>query len=581
MSSNHLPLYRLAELMLEKEQHILPVDLLFDDEQIGDLVKSIQIDSPYQQMLLEGVLTESVRDEKLFVSFTVEGYFHYLLGEVIYNQTEGKEPIILKNIFDENKLNGAREGVVLCLIKDIYREDLSRLIWLIDSLSQKREILIVPLISSLKSLGVKKTLNKLLANPTENDWELLLQVKSKLNKLHLFQLVDELVNECLLVKNNKIKSSVIFCLLSNNINSSDAELLLESLIQITPDFETNYNLLNLIGDVYKAYSFNDYENALIFYQKCLSNYLLVNSTIDDDYTAMLYKKIGYIHYKKNEFIPASENFSASLQIYMNQNKSDNNEVADLYQKFGLLYKLQKKSENAIIYFEKALSIHLNIYGKVNVFVQHNYTYLADCWEEKGEYDKAILFHEKAFVIAKKIKDLHSRFEFTDFSLFSMSNCYIKAGKKAERKKSFQKAIELYKKGIEHIEALNISENNYDLRDLFFTIAVFLMNQNEYRSAIDYLLRCLVIDQEDSESSFYIAQCYEKVNDTTNAYNYYLKTIIIFESVCFDNIEHYINGEITYDAKTKINPFSKAKKYANILNRIDDLPDWMNTSKNDL
>lgn len=65
MTSNHLLLYRLAELMLEHEQHILPVDLLFDDEQIGDFVKSIQIDSLYQQMLLDGVLTESVRDEKL------------------------------------------------------------------------------------------------------------------------------------------------------------------------------------------------------------------------------------------------------------------------------------------------------------------------------------------------------------------------------------------------------------------------------------------------------------------------------------------------------------------------------------
>ena len=78
MTDNHLLLYRLAELMLVREQHILPVDLLFDDERIGDFVKSIQIDSPYQQMLIEGVLTEIVRDEKLYVSFTVEGYFHYL-----------------------------------------------------------------------------------------------------------------------------------------------------------------------------------------------------------------------------------------------------------------------------------------------------------------------------------------------------------------------------------------------------------------------------------------------------------------------------------------------------------------------
>lgn len=117
MTANHLLLYRLAELMLEHEQHILPVDLLFDDEQIGDFSKSIQIDSPYQQMLLEGVLTERVRNEKLYVSFTVEGYFHYVLGEVINKQIEGKGAEALKQIVQKNKLNGAKEGVEQCLIR--------------------------------------------------------------------------------------------------------------------------------------------------------------------------------------------------------------------------------------------------------------------------------------------------------------------------------------------------------------------------------------------------------------------------------------------------------------------------------
>ena len=91
MTGNHQLLYRIAELMLQHEQHVLPVDTLFDDDQIGDFVKSIQIDSPYQQMLLEGVLTEIVRDEKLYVSFTVEGYFHYILGEVLYTNAQSEE----------------------------------------------------------------------------------------------------------------------------------------------------------------------------------------------------------------------------------------------------------------------------------------------------------------------------------------------------------------------------------------------------------------------------------------------------------------------------------------------------------
>jgi hypothetical protein len=72
LTANHHLVYRLAELMLQQQQHAFLVDVLFDDEQIGELVKNIQIDSPYQQLLLNGVCTESIREEQLYVSFTTE-----------------------------------------------------------------------------------------------------------------------------------------------------------------------------------------------------------------------------------------------------------------------------------------------------------------------------------------------------------------------------------------------------------------------------------------------------------------------------------------------------------------------------
>ena len=117
MTSNNLLVLRLAELMLHYEKTILPVDLLFDDEQVGDFVTSIQIDSPYQQMLLEGVLTETVRDEKLYVSFTVESYFHYVLGNHLYQESKRCDSLFeVIDSLQQNKLNGLTEGVGLCLI---------------------------------------------------------------------------------------------------------------------------------------------------------------------------------------------------------------------------------------------------------------------------------------------------------------------------------------------------------------------------------------------------------------------------------------------------------------------------------
>ena len=212
MTSNQLLLYRIAELMLEHEQHILPVDLLFDDEQIGDFVKSIQIDSPYQQILIEGVLTESVRDEKLYVSFTIEGYFHYVLGEVIYHRTEGLGTEALMQIVEENKLNGAKEGVEQSLNKEISKASYSRLIKLIDFGGEMIPITIKPLTNLFLTYTIKRgtktkqreifehasnVITKLFMNPTENDIKAIsetVQYLDKNEKNELFELANFLLN---------------------------------------------------------------------------------------------------------------------------------------------------------------------------------------------------------------------------------------------------------------------------------------------------------------------------------------------------------------------------------------------------
>jgi hypothetical protein len=73
-------------------------------------------------MLLEEVLTESVRDEKLFVSFTVEGYFHFVIVDVILNQSKEKDHTYFIELLRSNQLNGVKEFVEQCLIHKINQE---------------------------------------------------------------------------------------------------------------------------------------------------------------------------------------------------------------------------------------------------------------------------------------------------------------------------------------------------------------------------------------------------------------------------------------------------------------------------
>ena len=235
MTNNHLLLYRLAELMLEHEQHILPVDLLFDDVQIGDFVKSIQIDSPYQQMLLEGILTESVREEKLFVSFTVEGYFHLVLGNVVFSHSKEKEHTYLIELLHSNQLNGVKEGVEQCLIYEVNQGKLERLVSLIDAGGVAEQIARLPLAHAFMKNRVEDVFNLLMENPSIHDWNVIKHVRAILSNNQKQQVVDELdgiikeseqlvqtINE-LLTRNNEIEFKESLTLISfySDLNALD------------------------------------------------------------------------------------------------------------------------------------------------------------------------------------------------------------------------------------------------------------------------------------------------------------------------------------------------------------------------
>lgn len=64
------------------------------------LCTQLQIDSLYQQLIFEGVITETIKHERVLVIFTVEGYFYYILGEVIEQQTADKGAPPLKELLE-------------------------------------------------------------------------------------------------------------------------------------------------------------------------------------------------------------------------------------------------------------------------------------------------------------------------------------------------------------------------------------------------------------------------------------------------------------------------------------------------
>lgn len=484
MTDNHLLLYRLAELMLEHEQHILRVDLLFDDDQIGDFVRSIQVESPYQLMIFEGVLTESVRDESLYVSYTIEGYFHFVLGEVIYNRSNGRDVEFLKQIVKENRLNGAKEGVEECLIRDAQNNDSFHLTCqLIDAGDPYLTICIKPLLTFLRRCGAQDTIEKLLQNPSANDWKAFLHLDNLLGELQLIKIQKEF-RQATLKKNqfdnrNALELGILVLNSLEATHRQDFQPFIEKKLQ---DFLNDDEILGAWAFFQKRdYK---YEQALEFFERALSIRLV---TFGEEHAkvAATYNNIGTIWSRKEEFDKALEYYQKSLEIKLKTLGEEHHSVAVSYGNIGSVWKGKGEYDKALEFYQRSLSIRLTSLGAFHPKVATSYSNIGTIWKRKHEFDRAMEFYMKAFDI--RLNTLGQDHRLLAILLNNIGSVW-------QQKKEFGNALECHQRSL----AIKIKIHGPEHRDVatsYFNIGCTLESMKAYGRALENYQNSLVIKQK--------------------------------------------------------------------------------------
>ena len=426
-------LYRLAELLFEHEQHMLPVDLLFDDTQIGDFAKSIQIDSPYQQMLLEGVLTESVREEKLFVSFTVEGYFHFVLGDVIFDLSEGKDHAYLIELLKSNRLNGVKEGVEQCLIKDVNRGKLERLVSLIDAGGVAEHVARFPLVHAFMKNRVEDVFNILTENPSVHDWNVIKHVRGILLGNQKQQVVDQLdgiikesdqlrqnINE-LLESKNEIEFTEALTLISfySDLNALDqAKQYYTRFIEEAEKRNDRNSLvvaLEQLGDSeYKRSGHDGYKAAMAALTRA-AEIRESEATPQKDKLKNTYRLLGFAYLSLGLQVVKSTEYFEKAKAIMLEEASDSAELAEINLYIGLVNFWRGLRgvgrwghadpslleglnvdlfEYADAQFQQAFNYHFKHLGKTHPQTFKVIHYLQENRYAMGNYEKAIPWLKK-------------------------------------------------------------------------------------------------------------------------------------------------------------------------------------------
>ncbi len=499
MTSNHLLLQRLAELMLEHQQHILPVDVLFDDVQIGDFVKSIQIDSPYQQMLLEGVLTESVSDEKLNVCFTVEGYFHFVLGKVIWQRAEGIGPEFLKSIIEKNTVKGALEGVEQCLLHDIDQDQLSRLMWLIDQGGKSLEATSFPLahafiqlrgrakskedMYTLRVKQIDRVISELLAEASENDLEALTKAIRYLDSTQnreVSELIYAVLNERLTP--NSVQSCYLLARSVKYIDKNRRAQQLQALEEVYPSFIKNEYLqrfFTAMGAQFK--SEGNYEKALEFYDLSLN---LARTLFGERHvsTGIAYSDVGSVYSELGNYDQAFMHYTTSLETRIELFGEDNPQTAAGFTNVGAMSSKKGELDTALEFYSKALSIRIKSKGKFHLETALSYTNVGSIYSKKMELKQAMEYYSKSLEIKESILgELHLD---TAVSQTNMGALYSKLGDVDQALMYYEKSLA---SRLQHLES-----NHPDIALNLTNIGAIYSKKSDFATALDYYQRVLDI-----------------------------------------------------------------------------------------
>lgn len=502
MTNNHLLLYRLAELMLEKQQHILPLDDLFEDEQIGSFVRSIQIDSPYQQLIFEGVLTETIKEDRVMVTFTVEGYFHYVLGEVIEKQTLDKGAKALKKLLENNKLRGITEGIEECLVRDVEKNDLSRLMWLIDEGEKSLETTSYPLAQAFLIHPIEKVMDVLLADPTENDYLILdksidiITVSNKealINNLykHLwetqktednfsFNKIKLLIDASINLKNYQIKfffekqnskiktfkdeEKIKLYFSLYKIHSKKGDFI--EAVALAKQFDlynskTSFIRNNYYDILYPLLELCDFNQADDIYQKIKSNFSNDGEFIN--WSGWIYQ--SWYELKSNDI----SHLQKGLKLYLKSTDLIEKEFGKFSLKkyenlenIGYTYSLMNQPKMAIKHLDEAIKIQINCYNSKTVYTLGNtYEMKAGALLKLNIFDEALEIMDKSD--SCKLLRVDSNSTEMAWNYETRANILLELGEK-------NKALELLKK-VHMIRLKKLGKNNQN------TLAVKLKINN--------------------------------------------------------------------------------------------------------
>jgi tetratricopeptide (TPR) repeat protein len=546
----------LADAVWEKGENELLLDDVLNHEILKTYFTSDVINAPYQRLKNLGWISSYTKDLNSYVGFTVEGSLLYLLGVKLQNQMPKIDLEYIQSILQtNNKLQTA--AIEAFLVEEALAGNLDLVSELIDTVDQDISICITPLVLFLKIFGVKTTIEKVLENPTENDWKTLLKLDEQLDDLQLNVLRKEFLTE-LMPKNvfNTEDSALLGLKAIEIFDKSEAVFYLDKINTNTSLMEENPNLLIQLGVCERKLS--NFDKALEYYEKALAIQLKVHGD-EHPSTGTSYNNLGGVWNDKGEYDKALEYYEKSLAIDLKVHGDQHTSTSTLYHNLGRVWYYKGEYDKALEYYEKSLAIRLKVHGDQHPSTGKSYNNLGLVWSDKGEYDKALEYHEKSLIIL--LKTLGNEHPNVAISFNNIGIIWYQKGE-------YDKALDYIEKGLT-IRIKTLGDEHPDVASSYNNIGLIWENKVEYDKALEYYEKCLKIelitlgDEHPDVASSYnnIGVIWDKKSGYDKALDYFEKSQAILINKLGnehpDIAESYNNIGLVFENKGE---YKKALEY---------------------
>ncbi len=458
-------------------------ELLLDDllkvETLKPYLISDNSKSPYQRLKDLGWISRYIKDLNVCIGFTVEGVLLYIFGKHLQKRSPKIDIRFISDFLEKgSKLQKA--GIEAYLCEEALGGDLEMITKLIDADDENSDKCIRALLHYIKSYGVESTLEKLLKNPTENDWKALLRLNEMLGQLQLHVLKSELLN--------KVIPRIPF------ITKSDIKLGLWAIAEMEnkeakyyfSKIYTNLNFTLLDADIlhilgHCKFRFAEYDHALDSFQSCLNN-RLKNLGSDHMNVAADYNDIGVTYYRKGEYEMALEFYEKSLNVELKILGVEHPAVATSYLNIGLVWYKRGEYDYALEFYQKCLNIRLRILGSEHLEVATCYNSIGLIWDEKGDYDYALEFYQKSLDIRLNILGGEHDDVATSYNNIASALYY---------KGNYVSALDYYQK-CQEISLRALGSEHPELAAIYNNIAFVHNSNRNYKEALSFHQKSLDI-----------------------------------------------------------------------------------------